>query len=741
MGLHLGEGRLRHGRGRGEPEDYVGIDVNYAARIAAAGNGGQIVLSQALVDALGGRRAAIDGAATGVALADEGLRAVKDFEEPRRLHRLVVPGAADDAAAAPDARAAVEPARATSRSSSVAADEIETLRRPPGVDPDPDPDRPRRQRQDAARARGRRRPCATDSRTGRGSSTSRRSATPALLEPTMASTLGRARTRRSDGRPTRCASTSAIATALLLLDNLEQLLPDRRRRRGLDRPRRAGRAAPGHEPRAAADLRRARPPGAAARPRRGRRAVHGSRDRAPARTWSSSDEARGVDPADLRAAVRAAAGDRARRGARPAAQPGADPRAARVTASTSPAARATCRSGSARFAARSPGATTCCPSRSAGSSGASPSSPAAGPPSSRCPSSIRTATSGSTFSRASSRSPTRASSGSRRPDTGARRRRRAALRPPPAPARIRPRAPRRGGRAGRRRGPPRRGDRRARPRTLGPKILGPAGQASHPPPRPRAAQRPRRDRLGAPRPATPTSASGSSAPIWRWFQQRGLLREGRELLGRLLVTPPSDAPAAHRRPRRRRQPRLLGRRLRGVGRRLRASASRSPSRLGDPVQRAEAHYDLGLHVMVASDPDALRDHEAKALELFTAAGDATAIPKARQALVLGVFLDRRLRGRAGARGPEPRRVPRRRGRVPGRRQHDLPRRRLPQVRRPRGVWKYVREGLALVRRERQPVRDRPRPRDGRDRPLTCMATPSSGRGRRARPTGSSRRRA
>ena len=54
MGLHLGEGRLRHGVAEGEPEDYVGIDVNYAARIAAAGNGGQIVLSHALVDALGG---------------------------------------------------------------------------------------------------------------------------------------------------------------------------------------------------------------------------------------------------------------------------------------------------------------------------------------------------------------------------------------------------------------------------------------------------------------------------------------------------------------------------------------------------------------------------------------------------------------------------------------------------------------------------------------------------------------
>jgi len=99
MGLHTGEGRIRGGRAEGDPEDYVGIDVNYAARIAAAGNGGQIVLSQALVDAIGGDAAGLDGngaSAADIALADEGLRAVKDFEDPLRLHRLVVPGAADD---------------------------------------------------------------------------------------------------------------------------------------------------------------------------------------------------------------------------------------------------------------------------------------------------------------------------------------------------------------------------------------------------------------------------------------------------------------------------------------------------------------------------------------------------------------------------------------------------------------------------------------------------------------------
>ena len=95
MGLHLGEGRLRDGRQDGAAQDYVGIDVNYTARIAAVGNGGQVVLSDVLARAIG---PAIAGSSVlgDLEMADEGLRAVKDFEEPARLHRLVVPGAADD---------------------------------------------------------------------------------------------------------------------------------------------------------------------------------------------------------------------------------------------------------------------------------------------------------------------------------------------------------------------------------------------------------------------------------------------------------------------------------------------------------------------------------------------------------------------------------------------------------------------------------------------------------------------
>ena len=94
-GLHLGNGRLRAGPSGEILDDYVGIDVNYAARIAAAANGGQVVVSEPLVTALGSDRVG-EIAGTDVDLVDEGLRIVKDFDEPARLYRLVVEGAADD---------------------------------------------------------------------------------------------------------------------------------------------------------------------------------------------------------------------------------------------------------------------------------------------------------------------------------------------------------------------------------------------------------------------------------------------------------------------------------------------------------------------------------------------------------------------------------------------------------------------------------------------------------------------
>ena len=95
MGVHLGEGRLRGARANVE-DDYVGIDVNYAARITAAANGGQIVVSDAVVAAMAEELARTGGLGD-VELVNDGLRSVKDFEDPAPLYRLVVPGVADDA--------------------------------------------------------------------------------------------------------------------------------------------------------------------------------------------------------------------------------------------------------------------------------------------------------------------------------------------------------------------------------------------------------------------------------------------------------------------------------------------------------------------------------------------------------------------------------------------------------------------------------------------------------------------
>jgi predicted ATPase/class 3 adenylate cyclase len=73
--------RVRVGMHTGEPirtnEGYVGIDVHRAARIAAAGHGGQILLSQTTRDLVGPDR-----------LRDLGLHRLKDLAAPERLYQL-----------------------------------------------------------------------------------------------------------------------------------------------------------------------------------------------------------------------------------------------------------------------------------------------------------------------------------------------------------------------------------------------------------------------------------------------------------------------------------------------------------------------------------------------------------------------------------------------------------------------------------------------------------------------------
>jgi predicted ATPase/class 3 adenylate cyclase len=74
MGLHTGEPRLRDGT-------YWGIDVHYAARLAAAAHGGQVLLSAAT-------RALVIEAP----VEDLGEHALKDFPAARHIYHLVLDG-------------------------------------------------------------------------------------------------------------------------------------------------------------------------------------------------------------------------------------------------------------------------------------------------------------------------------------------------------------------------------------------------------------------------------------------------------------------------------------------------------------------------------------------------------------------------------------------------------------------------------------------------------------------------
>jgi predicted ATPase/class 3 adenylate cyclase len=79
MGLHTGEGILGG-------ENYVGIDVHRAARIAQAGHGGQVLVSAAT-------RVLVESALPqGVALRDLGRHRLKDLALPEHLYDLVIEG-------------------------------------------------------------------------------------------------------------------------------------------------------------------------------------------------------------------------------------------------------------------------------------------------------------------------------------------------------------------------------------------------------------------------------------------------------------------------------------------------------------------------------------------------------------------------------------------------------------------------------------------------------------------------
>jgi len=81
MGMHTGQGELGG-------DGYIGLDVHLAARIAAAGHGGQVLLSEAT------RRSVERVLPDGVSLRDLGRHRLKDIERPEHLSDLLITGLA-----------------------------------------------------------------------------------------------------------------------------------------------------------------------------------------------------------------------------------------------------------------------------------------------------------------------------------------------------------------------------------------------------------------------------------------------------------------------------------------------------------------------------------------------------------------------------------------------------------------------------------------------------------------------
>ena len=79
MGLHTGEAVVTDDR-------YLGVAVHHAARVCAAGHGGQVLLSQSTTAVLE------DDPLDGVELRELGHHRLKDFDRPERLFQLVVEG-------------------------------------------------------------------------------------------------------------------------------------------------------------------------------------------------------------------------------------------------------------------------------------------------------------------------------------------------------------------------------------------------------------------------------------------------------------------------------------------------------------------------------------------------------------------------------------------------------------------------------------------------------------------------
>ena len=370
IGIHTGEGRLT-----AAGADYVGIDVHYAARVSAAANGGQIVVSDTTY-------VAIDGTAPdGTKLVDVGPASAQGLRGPAgRSTGSSCPDAADDERALRTIDAPTNlptpPTNFVGRE-----DELDDPRDRPRRDAPADPDRAGRHRQDATRPasrRGGRRPVP-------GWHVVRRS----RAGPRPGAHPGHDRDRHGHRRGTRHADhADAPGVAQAARRAARPRQPRAAPAPGRDRRRRAppvlpATARPRHQSRATPDHGRTRIRRPAAR--RGQRGPAVPRPR-PARPPRCRERGRGSRrrPRDRRAARRAAARHRARRGADADVRADGHPRTPRRRASiSSRAVRATCRNASARCAAPSPGATTCCPATSGRSSVAARSSTTAGMPNGR----------------------------------------------------------------------------------------------------------------------------------------------------------------------------------------------------------------------------------------------------------------------------------------------------------------------------------------------------------------------
>ena len=83
MGLHTGEATVSEAT-------YLGVAVHRAARICAAGHGGQVLLSQSTATVLE------DEGLVELDLRDLGQHQLKDFDRPERIVQLVIPGLRND---------------------------------------------------------------------------------------------------------------------------------------------------------------------------------------------------------------------------------------------------------------------------------------------------------------------------------------------------------------------------------------------------------------------------------------------------------------------------------------------------------------------------------------------------------------------------------------------------------------------------------------------------------------------